>query len=288
MWCYTTVLVTFCLSVALLQTFPAGCQTAELKGTIWDAVVKKPVGAADVIVTDTSTAGTRLGHVITGHDGKYSIPGLKRGNQVRVRYSCEGYKPRIDVSITLSTDVITQDEVLIHDTDDPDYWAKYAQAVKTTSDEATPNEQKRYSLYNQYWNVLANYDLSAVAQAQAARQIAKITPPASHSAQMESFAAVDLDAVRKADADIRAALNGKTDLSNKYNIPLDVAAGIAASEIKASGSTASSHTDFMEKFQGVWGNGAKDTINYKLVEHPTDIRLGNINKTAMQGTGGPG
>jgi hypothetical protein len=288
MWCYKTVLVTFCLSVALLHPLPAWCQTAELKGTIWDAVAKKPVGAADVIVTDTGTPGSRLGHVITGNNGKYSIPDLKRGNQVKVRYSCEGYKPRIDVSITLSTVVITQDEVLIHDTDDPGYWAMYAQAIKTTSDKTTPNEQKRFSLYNQYWTVLATYDLSPVAQAQAARQIAKITPPASHSPQMESFAAVDLDAVRKADADIRAALNGKADLSNKYGVPLDVAAEIAASEIKASGSTASSNAEFIEKFQGVWGNGAKDTINYKLVEHPTDIRLGNINKMAMQGAGGPG
>lgn len=288
MSCYKTVLVTFCLSVALLHPLPAWCQTAELKGTIWDAVAKKPVAAADVIVTDTGAPGSRLGHVITGNNGKYSIPGLTRGNQVKVRYSCEGYKPRIDVSITLSTVVITQDEVLIHDTDDPDYWAKYAQAIKTTSDKATPNEQKRYSLYNQYWTALATYDLSPVAQAQAARQIAKITPPASHSPQMESFATVDLDAVRKADADIRAALNGKADLSNKYGVPLNVAAEIAASEIKATGSTASSHTDFIEKFQGVWGNGAKETINYKLVEHPTDIRLGNINKAAVQGTVGPG
>ena len=280
-------LVFLCLSMILLYAFQAWCQTSELKGAIWDAVDKKPIVAADVIALDPAAAGTHLGHVITGNDGKYSMPGLKRGNQVKVRYSCDGYKPRIDVLISLSTDVVTQDEVLIHDTDDAVYWAKYAQAVKATSDGATTDEQKRYAFYNRYWGALASYDLSAVAQVQAARQIAKITPPASHSPQMEGFAAADLDAVRKAEANIRAALNGGAELSNTYGIPPDVAAEIVASELKASGSTVASHPEFMERFQTVWGTGAKDTMNHKLTEHPSDIKLDNL-KTAIQAAGGPG
>jgi len=271
----------------LLYALQAWSQTSELKGEIWDAVDKKPIAAADVIATDPGTAGTRLGHVITGKDGKYSMPGLKRGNQMKVRYSCEGYKPRIDVVISLSTDVVNQDEVLIHDTADAVYWAKYAQAVKAASDGSTTDEQKRYALYNRYWAALTSYDLSVVAQVQAAKQIAKITPPASHSQQMESFAAADLDAVRKADTNIRAALNGRAELSNAYGIPPDVAAEIAASEMKTSGSTVASHPEFIQRFQSIWGSGAKDTINYKLTEHPSDINFGNLNKSAMQKPGGP-
>src|ERR1019366_7612885 len=56
----------------------------------------------------------------------------------------------------------------------PEYLAKYEQAMKTTADGATTDQEKRYALYTSYWKVLGDYGLSPVAQAQAARQIAKI------------------------------------------------------------------------------------------------------------------
>jgi hypothetical protein len=286
MWPYKTGPATFCCSVAILYACSAWCQTAELNGTIQDAVRRTPVPAADVIVRDTT--GVRLGHVITGTDGKYSMAGLKRGDQVNAFYSCGGFIPRVGpVPITLSAAAVTHDEFLVHDTDDPGYWAEYAQAVKTGVDGVTTNQEKRYSLYNEYWAALGSNGLSAVAQAQAARQIAAITPPASHSAQMESFATVDLEAVRKADPDIRAAVNGRKELSNKYNIPPDVAAQIAASEMETTDSAASSHTEFIKRFEIIWGSGAKDKINNKLIEHPAVMGFGNIHRMAMQ-AGGPG
>lgn len=104
---------------------------------------------------------------------------------------------------------------------------------------------------------------------------------------MENFAAVDLDAVQKADANIRAAVNGHATLTNEYNIPADVAAQIAASEIEQKGSSPSSQADFIDKFQHVWGSGAKDKINYKLNPHYDDLKFGEINKT-LNPAAGPG
>jgi hypothetical protein len=51
----------------------------------------------------------------------------RAGDFVQLPETESGYKPRIDLVIGLSTDVVNQDEVLIHDTDDAVYWAKYAQ-----------------------------------------------------------------------------------------------------------------------------------------------------------------
>jgi len=277
---HRTGAVTLCLSIMLLHALPTLGDTAVLSGTIVDGVNRTPIPFAVVVVN--SAAGKFLNHVITGTDGTYSVGGLTLGAHVKVSYSCRGYKPHLDdVAITLSSPVVTQDEALLRDVDESAYWKAYAEIVSARAAAATPDKSQRISLYNEYWSALESWGLSAMAQAQAAREFIAMIPEDSRSPRMSTFAAVDLDSVRKATADIHVSVNGNSELSRQYSIPLDVAAQIAADEIKGRGSPESAQPDFKKNFEDRWGTGSTNQISIDLKVAPDMTKLQNISNMAI-------
>lgn len=263
------------LGLALLNALPTWCQTTVLKGNVSDIVDNKALPGADVIVQQA--AGSNPLHVISGPDGHYSVSGLKRGDQVTIQFSFGGYLPHpLSLPVTLVAPSTTQDAQLIHDTDDQAYMTKWAERVKTAVDNSTNDQNQRDRLYDLAWSSLSAYGFSGSAQAQAARQLLTITPSSSHSADLESFASTDIESLRKADADIRAAVTGDHELSNRFNIPSDVAAQIAAGELKDISVDDSWRQKFIQKFESLWGLKGKDELNNKLNTHPQVMSLHDL------------
>jgi hypothetical protein len=91
--------------------------------------------------------------------------------------------------------------------------------AKTTADGATTDQEKRYGLYASHWKVLGDSGLSPVAQAQALRKIAKIILLHLTLRKWRASPRWILMLCGKADANTRAAVNGREDISNQVQIP---------------------------------------------------------------------
>jgi hypothetical protein len=115
------------------------------------------------------------------------------------------------------------------------------------------------------WWLLGANGLSVPAQSQAARGFVASAPELLRSTELESFASVDLDSLEKADAEIRAAVNGDGKLSNSYSAPPDVAASIAANELnKRKDPDPATRLRFSNEFKNVWGTSAEQELQIRL------------------------
>jgi hypothetical protein len=258
----------FSVCLLLLSTVIGQVQTseppkAELKGTVLDVVDESPVPAADVVIRDP--AGSSVAHTISNAKGQYSVVGLARGSRVNLSYHCEGYLPYPGgpLQVILAAAQNTKVVPLYRKTDDPDYWGRWSKKIKTAVDALTTNPEKRTKTYDETWSSLGHLGFSAMAQAVAARQLVGVVPSASYSPQLQSFASVDLDQLRQADANIRAAVNGHANLT-KYSIPPDVAATIAADELKKKGPETQELPAFRKDFQTTWGRQGNKALEVHL------------------------
>lgn len=258
------------LCLVLLALLPTRCQTVEIRGTITDAFDKSPVNGADVVVR--SASGATIAHVISGADGHYSAmgSGLNSGDHVNAYYSRGGFVPHPagPVDILISSAGNTKDIELIHDVSDQAYWAEWANAVKAKVDVAKIDSSKRANFYDKAWSTLEGFGLSPLALAQAARQLAAISPNVPFSVRFESFASVDMDKLQLAETDIRTSIDSQTELSNKYGIPSDVAGSIVASEVKNQAAPLALQQRYTSEFGNIWGSEAKEKLSDQLTTHP--------------------
>jgi hypothetical protein len=258
--------VRFSVCLLLLSSLIGQVQTsepAELKGTVLDVVDESTVPAADVVIRDA--AGSSVAHTISNAKGQYSVGGLARGSTVNLSYHCEGYLPYPGgpLQVKLAAAQNTKGVPLYRKTDDPAYWGRWSKKVKTAVDALTTNPEKRTKTYDEIWSSLGHLGFSAMTQAVAARELVRVVPSASYSQQLQSFASVDLDQLREADANIRAAVDGHANL-RKYSIPSDVAATIAADELKKNGSETQEAPAFRKDFQTTWGRQGNKALEFQL------------------------
>jgi hypothetical protein len=254
-----------CTLFVLLSTSNSWCQDSELKGVVQDAANSQAIAGTDVRVENGQ--GTVVGKSITNADGQYRITGLKRNSRVTTYYSRGGYvpHPRGPEEVLLSSASNTKNVQLLRDTSEAVYWVQWSTKVKTAVDASTSDKGQRLEQYKDVWSWLGASGLSAPAQGQAARGFVAIAPDLLRSTEIESFASVDLDSLDKGDADIRAAVNGQAKLSNRYSLPPDVAASIAANELnKRKNSDAATKLQFSNEFKSVWGSSGEQELQFKL------------------------
>jgi Carboxypeptidase regulatory-like domain len=263
-----------CTSLILLTSSYAWCQDSALKGTVRDAANNQAISGTDVRVEDSP--GTVVGRSITDANGRYNITGLQRGSHVTAYYSRGGYVPypRGPEEVVLSGASNTKNIQLLRNTRDASYWTQLSEKVRTAVDASTTDKAQQLEHYQKIWLWLGASGLSTSAQGQAARGFVAIAPELLRSTELESFASVDADSLEKAEADLRAAVDGQIKLSNPYSLPPDVAVAIAASELrKRKGSDPEGWSQFSNDFQRVWGKSAEQDLQIKLV--PTYPRLAN-------------
>jgi hypothetical protein len=239
-----------------------------LTGTVLDAVTRKAIGGADVVLR--SSSGTVLVKVVSASDGKYRASGLKPGDSVVIYYQHGGYLPRPagPVAVSIANGANVKNLQLMQDSDQATYWTLWAKNAKSAVEAHTTDPKERDTLYSQLWSNLGDQGFSPTSQVLAARQIAEATPDSPHSRQLMSFASVDLETLQQADSNIRAAVDGQGTMSSKLSIPSEVAVAIAASELKKKGSTTPS-PEFMKNFGEVWGDKATGDLSHELSSSPT-------------------
>ncbi len=255
-----------CTSFVLLSTSNSWCQDSELKGVVQDAANNKAIAGTDVRVENSQ--GKEVGKSITNADGQYRITGLKRNSRVNTYYSRNGYvpHPRGPEAVLLSDASNTKNVQLLLDTHEAVYWVQWSTKVKTAVDKSTPDKGQRLEQYRNVWSWLGASGLSAPAQGQAARGFVATAPDLLRSTELGGFASVDIDTLEKADAEIRAAINGQGKLSNSYSLPPDVAASIAANELKDS--DPATRLQFSNEFKKVWGSSGEQELLFKLSHRP--------------------
>ena len=177
--------------------------------------------------------------------------------------------PRGPEAVLLSSASNTKNVQLLRDTREAVYWVQWSAKVRTAVDASTSDKGQRLEQYKGIWSWLGASGLSASAQGQAARGFVAIAPDLLRSTEIESFASVDPDSLEKGDADIRAAVNGQGKLSNKYFLPPDVAASIAANELnKRKNSDPANQLQFSNEFKSVWGSSGEKELKFKLSHSP--------------------
>jgi len=255
-----------CVSFVLLSTANSWGQDSELKGVVQDAANSQPIAGTDVRVKDLQ--GKEVGKSLTDADGQYRITGLKFNSRVNTYYSKGGYvpHPRGPEEVLLSGATNTRNVKLLKDTSEGDYWVKWSTKVSTAVDKSTSDNRQRLQHYDNVWSLLGATGLSLRARGQAARGFVAADPALLRSTELGSFASVDIDTLEKADAEIRAAVNGQGKLSNSYSLPPDVAASIAASELKDS--DAATRLQFLNEFGKVWGSSGEQDLLSKLSHSP--------------------
>jgi hypothetical protein len=237
---------------------------AVIEGTVSDLVDNSPVRAADVIIH--SMSGVIVGRTITDINGRYSIKDLARGSIVQLSYHCSGYLPYPGGPETVRlSNVRTRKDIssLYRDTPDQGYWGRWSKKTKIEVEAKNTDPQQRTLAYDIKWSKLGTIGFPATIQVLAAKQLVAASPADARSSRLESFASVDLDQLKQADANIRAAANGDAKVM-KYSIPPDVAGTIAADELKAKFSHSSVAPDFHTDFHAVWGDAGQKALRDNL------------------------
>jgi hypothetical protein len=263
--------------IALFAPCQLNCQTpqtTELTGTVVEAVKQKAIDGVDVVLHDSR--GALLAREVTDSDGIFKASGLKAGDSVTIYYQHGGYLPRPagPVTMVLAVGANVMNLQLMEDSNDMAYWLQWAKQAKSTVNAQTTDPIRRNTLYDELWSLLGDSGFSSVSQALAARQIAEVTPEATHSRQLMNFASVDLDTLRQADPNIRAAVDGQGELS-KFLIPSDVAVAIASSELRKKGFN-TPQPEFMKRFEAVWGGQATGDLSNALSTSPMKYDIGKM------------
>jgi outer membrane protein OmpA-like peptidoglycan-associated protein len=142
----------------------AGCYCEEgasqiVIGSVSDALNASPIGGVAIVFgTQSSASG------VTGPDGRYSLPGLKRGSNVTLTYDKWGYG-KYSVVVHISGSQVVQDVSLFRETTDAAYWSSWSQKRLATSD------KKHKGVVAGAWRDVEHGGLSREAESIAARSL---------------------------------------------------------------------------------------------------------------------
>ena len=152
----------------------AGCCCEEgvsqiVIGSVSDALNASPIGGVTIVLgTQSSASG------VTGPDGRYSLPGLKRGSNVTVTYDKWGYG-KYSVVVHVSGSQVVQDVSLFRETIDAAYWSSWSQKRLAASD------KKQRGIIADAWREVERGGLSREAKSIAARSLLATTPSKSEA-----------------------------------------------------------------------------------------------------------
>lgn len=152
----------------------AGCCCEEgvsqiVIGSVSDALNASPIGGVTIVLgTQSSASG------VTGPDGRYSLPGLKRGSNVTVTYDKWGYG-KYSVVVHVSGSQVVQDVSLFRETIDAAYWSSWSQRRLAASD------KKQRGIIADAWREVERGGLSREAKSIAARSLLATTPSKSEA-----------------------------------------------------------------------------------------------------------
>jgi outer membrane protein OmpA-like peptidoglycan-associated protein len=152
----------------------AGCCCEEgvsqiVIGSVSDALNASPIGGVTIVLgTQSSASG------VTGPDGRYSLPGLKRGSNVTLTYDKWGYG-KYSVVVRISGSQVVQDVSLFRETIDAAYWSSWSQKRLAASD------QKQTGIVADAWREVERGGLSREAKSIAARSLLATAPSKSEA-----------------------------------------------------------------------------------------------------------
>jgi outer membrane protein OmpA-like peptidoglycan-associated protein len=152
----------------------AGCCCEEgvsqiVSGSVSDALNASPIGGVTIVLgTQSSASG------VTGPDGRYSLPGLKRGSNVTLTYDKWGYG-KYSVVVHISGSQVVQDVSLFRETIDAAYWSSWSQKRLAASD------RKQRGIVADAWREVERGGLSREAKSIAARSLLATAPSKSEA-----------------------------------------------------------------------------------------------------------
>jgi outer membrane protein OmpA-like peptidoglycan-associated protein len=152
----------------------AGCCCEEgvsqiVSGSVSDALNASPIGGVTIVLgTQSSASG------VTGPDGRYSLPGLKRGSNVTLTYDKWGYG-KYSVVVHISGSQVVQDVSLFRETIDAAYWSSWSQKRLAASD------KKQRGIVADAWREVQRGGLSREAKSIAARSLLATAPSKSEA-----------------------------------------------------------------------------------------------------------
>jgi outer membrane protein OmpA-like peptidoglycan-associated protein len=158
----------------LLVLAVAGCCCEEgvsqiVSGSVSDALNASPIGGVTIVLgTQSSASG------VTGPDGRYSLPGLKRGSNVTLTYDKWGYG-KYSVVVHISGSQVVQDVSLFRETIDAAYWSSWSQKRLAASD------KKQRGIIADAWREVQRGGLSREAKSIAARSLLATAPSKSEA-----------------------------------------------------------------------------------------------------------
>jgi outer membrane protein OmpA-like peptidoglycan-associated protein len=158
----------------VLVLVAAGCCCEEgasqiVIGSVSDALNASPIGGVTIVL---GTQGSASG--ITGPDGRYSLPGLKRGSNVTLTYDKWGYG-KYSVVVHVSGSQVVQDVSLFRETIDAAYWSSWSQKRLAASD------KKQKGIVAGAWREVERGGLSREAKSIAARSLLATAPSKSEA-----------------------------------------------------------------------------------------------------------
>jgi hypothetical protein len=253
--------------LALLGLLVPGsfCQTAALKGRIWEPIVQHGIVGADVILTRADKSVTRG---ISGDGGIYVFYGLKLGEHVLVTCRRNKYipDPRPPDEVRLAQAATDHDLTLFENSANPPYWSAFAAVLKTNVERIAPTAQDAASYYERTWAAFAPYGFSAEARAVAARAILPLIPitTGAQYRRMALFAAADPAELAKAQGEIQSVVQGTGHLSiGKRSIAPELEYEIAVLEISKSKSV-TSQARLYDELSTSWGIDEPKRKEYSL------------------------
>jgi outer membrane protein OmpA-like peptidoglycan-associated protein len=140
-----------------------------VSGSVSDALNASPIGGVTIVLgTQSSASG------VTGPDGRYSLPGLKRGSNVTLTYDKWGYG-KYSVVVHISGSQVVQDVSLFRETIDAAYWSSWSQKRLAASD------KKQRGIIADAWREVQRGGLSREAKSIAARSLLATAPSKSEA-----------------------------------------------------------------------------------------------------------
>jgi outer membrane protein OmpA-like peptidoglycan-associated protein len=140
-----------------------------VSGSVSDALNASPIGGVTIVLgTQSSASG------VTGPDGRYSLPGLKRGSNVTLTYDKWGYG-KYSVVVHVSGSQVVQDVSLFRETIDAAYWSSWSQKRLAASD------KKQRGIVADAWREVQRGGLSREAKSIAARSLLATAPSKSEA-----------------------------------------------------------------------------------------------------------
>ena len=251
--------------VALIGSLPVTGQTVALRGKVWDPIQKSGIPGADIALTVGKVHRT----TISVADGTYIVTGLKKGERVTATFRRAGYSPdprRYEVVLSMLNNV--KDVELLRDTADASYWGAWSGAIKSFVEASTTDPGRRKQIYNEAWEATTAFGISPEAQAAAARQLSAAAPESLGSSSLSSLAAVDPNTLRQFEAQIQAAIQGQAKLTKWDSISPDVAALVAASQLRKQPTSAIAEREFLSKYSDTWGPTGAQDVREKIALNP--------------------